>query len=196
MSVLVSKKCLCEIKYLCHSLVWVQARGSCWGGWGATELTQLGKAEVGTEECVLAQLKQWATLTSTHYGLKVNNLTLLHDTQVMCLLLHHYCLALLPHDLVHRDTTKNIPSPEVSADKFLQDDTSERHTHAECLANDMTNSILFMDKVSQLDRMPLLVYLVDTINTSVITHVLKNRQTCLELAMRHYIYTQRGVAGD
>nr|XP_045613042.1 abnormal spindle-like microcephaly-associated protein homolog isoform X2 [Procambarus clarkii] len=139
-----------------------------------TELSLLSKKESGTTETLLSYLKLWAQFTCAHYGLDVDNLTVsFSDGRALCLLLHHYHPDLMPMSLINWKTTQTLPAQGINLDSSLDDsfsemtyaDMSTKDEYNQRLANERENFAVFIDKVSQLDGIPLVIRSNDMINT-------------------------------
>ncbi|XP_042887718.1 abnormal spindle-like microcephaly-associated protein homolog isoform X2 [Penaeus japonicus] len=139
-----------------------------------TELGQLSKIEKGSDETLLSYLKLWAQFTCAHYGVKVENLTVsFSDGRALCLLLHHYYPDLMPLDLINWETTQNMPSQGINLDVSVDDsftdmtytDTTDKEEYNRRLVNERENFAVFIDKVSQLDGIPMLIRASDMMNT-------------------------------
>ncbi|KAK3864993.1 hypothetical protein Pcinc_029350 [Petrolisthes cinctipes] len=139
------------------------------------ELGQLAKKkEEASMEVLLTYLRLWTQFTCAHYGLEIDNLTVsFSDGRALCLLLHHYYPDILPLASIKWQTTQNLPSQSVDLDVSMDDsfsemtytDTCTREEHNKRRANEKNNFTLFLDKVSQLDGIPILIRSGDMINT-------------------------------
>ncbi|XP_068203095.1 abnormal spindle-like microcephaly-associated protein homolog [Palaemon carinicauda] len=125
-------------------------------------------------ERILGYLKLWAKYTCAHYGVEIENLTVsFSDGRGLCLLVHHYFPDLLPIDLINWQTTQNLPSQEVDpnaslGDSFSEDtytDTCTKEEYNRRLALEKENFGVLIDKVSTLDRIPMLIKVSDMVNT-------------------------------
>ncbi|KAK3877852.1 hypothetical protein Pcinc_017477 [Petrolisthes cinctipes] len=124
-------------------------------------------------EVLLTYLRLWTQFTCAHYGLEIENLTVsFSDGHALCLLLHHYYPDILPLANIKWQTTQNLPSQNVDLDVSMDDSFSEMtytdtctwEEHNNRRANE-DNFTLFLDKVSQLDGIPILIRSGDMINT-------------------------------
>ncbi|KAK4314215.1 hypothetical protein Pmani_014496 [Petrolisthes manimaculis] len=139
------------------------------------ELGQLAKKKEETSmEVLLTYLRLWTQFTCANYGLEIDNLTVsFSDGRALCLLLHHYYPDILPLASIKWQTTQNLPSQSVDLDVSMDDsfsemtytDTCTREEHNNRRANEKDNFTLFLDKVSQLDGIPILIRSGDMINT-------------------------------
>ncbi|XP_047489293.1 LOW QUALITY PROTEIN: abnormal spindle-like microcephaly-associated protein homolog [Penaeus chinensis] len=138
------------------------------------ELGQVSKAEKGSDETLLTYLKLWAQFACAHYGVQVENLTVsFSDGRALCLLLHHYYPDLMPLHLINLETTQNMPSQGINLDISVDDsftdmtytDTTDKEEYNRRLANERENFAVFVDKVSQLDGIPMLIRASDMMNT-------------------------------
>lgn len=138
------------------------------------ELGQLSKTEKGSDETLLTYLKLWSQFACAHYGVQVENLTVsFSDGRALCLLLHHYYPDLMPLHLINLETTQNMPSQAINLDISVDDsftdmtytDTTDKEEYNRRLANERENFAVFVDKVSQLDGIPMLIRASDMMNT-------------------------------
>ncbi|XP_064086058.1 LOW QUALITY PROTEIN: abnormal spindle-like microcephaly-associated protein homolog [Macrobrachium nipponense] len=125
-------------------------------------------------ERILGYLKLWAQYTCAHYGVEIENLTVsFSDGRALCLLVYHYFPDLLPIDLINWQTTQNLPTqeanPNVSVDDSFSEetytDTCTKEEYNRRLALEKENFGVFIDKISKLDRIPMLIKVSDMVNT-------------------------------